>query len=124
MPGTKAWGDSVFIPFSIDATDLSAGTSRELIAPIGGIIKAIYSTVQVAISTGGVLTVQVGTTDVVGASITVANSATKGTVQSASSTSPSTTRTVAKGDRVQVTPSAAFNGGGAINGFIEFATGE
>lgn len=115
-------GDSLFIPWFIDATDLAAGTTKEVISPVAGYIVGVKSTVQVAIVTGGALTVKRGTDDVAGLSITVADSATKGTIQSATATPGSTTREVAAGGRIQIVPAAAFNGGGALNGFIEIAS--
>lgn len=124
MPGTKAWGNTIPLPYEINATDLAAGTSFEMIAPITGIIKGFSNTIQVAIVTGGAIKLAIGTTDVVGASITVADAATKGTVQTVDATVPSATRSVTKGDRVQIIPAAAFNGGGAVNGFVEFSSGE
>lgn len=112
------------VDFAINQTDLLAGTSYEIIAPVSGFIRDIYSTVQVAVGTGGVLKVAVGTTDVAGAAITVADAATKGTVQSAAATRTSTTRKVTKGDRIQVIPAAEFATAGALNGFITINTGE
>lgn len=108
------------VPFVIGATELSAGTAIELISPVAGYISKLVTTVQTAIVTGGAVTVEVATVAVTGLSITVADSATKGTVQSDTPTTPrSSTTIVAVGDRITVTPAAAFNGGGALAGYIE-----
>jgi len=105
--------------FSINATDLSAGTPQELIATCDGAITAIYGTVAVAIVTGGGITVKVGTTDVAGASLTAADAAVVGTRYSDTTLTNDGTELVKKGDRIQIVPAAAFNGGGAVNGFLE-----
>lgn len=114
-----AGSGKVFLPWVIGATELSAGTPTELISPIAGRITLLRSTVQVAISTGGVLTVEVNTTAVDGLSITVANSATVGTRQSDAPTAAHATAIVAAGDRIEIIPSAAFDGGGALAGILE-----
>lgn len=113
-----------YLPFQINQTDLLAGTSCEMIAPVDGFIREVHSTVQVAVGTGGVLKVAVGTTDVAGAAITIADSATKGTVQTATATRTSTTRKVSKGDRIQIIPAAEFATSGAVNGILTINTGE
>lgn len=117
-------GRLVYIPFDIPATELAAGTSIELVSPVAGAVHKVFTTVQTAIVTGGDITFQIGTTDITGLVITVANSATKGTTQSDTPTTPSTTRFVAEGGRMQVTPAAAFNGGGAVSGVLVIETGK
>lgn len=115
-------GSKTRLPFFINATDLAAGTSQELISPVEGYITAIDTIVQVAIVTGGLITAAVGTTAVAGLSSTLANSAAKGAKgTNVASTRGSVTRKVMPGDRIQVIPDAAFNGGGAVNGHIEIS---
>lgn len=123
---SQKMGNSVVVPFDINQTDVLAATAFEMVAPIDGFIEGFYTTVQVAIGTGGVVKLQKGATpaDVAGASITVANSATKGTIQSATATKGSSTRAVSKGDRVLVVPAAEFATAGALNGFVEFVSAE
>lgn len=107
--------DKIRMQGIIDATMLSAGTAVEVIAPCAGYISKLQTVVQTAIVTGGAVTVEVATVAVTGLSITVADSATKGTVQSDTPTTPrSSTTVVAAGDRITITPAAAFNGGGAL----------
>jgi len=115
-------GIRVAVPFQINQTDLLAGTSHEMIAPITGYIRAISTTVQVAITTGGVVTVENAGDAVAGASITVADAATKGTIQTAAATPEGTYQAVTQGDRVEVIPSAAFATAGALNGYVEFSS--
>lgn len=108
------------LPFSINQTDLLAPTAAELIAPCAGYISMLKTTVQVAVTTGGAITVEVATVAVTGLSITVADAATKGTVQSDTPTTPrSATTLVAAGDRITITPAAAFATAGAVNGYLE-----
>lgn len=111
--------ERVTLQYAIGQTDLLAGTSQELIAPCAGYIVGLYNTVQAAVTTGGAVTVQVGTTDVAGLSVTVPNAATKGSRLSDVIDYGVATAKVAKGDRIQVTPAAAFDTAGAIAGFIE-----
>lgn len=109
----------IYIPFTIPATELSAGTSIELISPVNGQIVRMSTIIQTAIVTGGDITVKVGTTDVANLSITVANSAAKGDVQTDSIANTVASGAVVAGDRIQIVPDAAFNGGGAVSGFIK-----
>lgn len=115
-------GSTTKVPFFLDATDLAAGTTFEIASPVDGFVTGLVTIVQTAIVTGGAVTVKVGTTDVAGLSITVADAAAKGTVQSDTATKGSATRAVAKNGRIQVVPAAAFNGGGALRGYVEIAS--
>lgn len=117
-------GKLVYIPFDIPATELAAGTSIELVAPCAGVVHKLFTIIQTAIVTGGAVTVEIATVAVTGLSITVADSATKGTVQSDTPTEPSATRTVAEGSRIEIQPSAGFNGGGAVSGYLVIETGK
>lgn len=121
---TQRIGRLVYIPFDIPATELAAGTTIELVSPVAGAIHKLFTIVQTAIVTGGDITAKIDTTDVTGLSITVADSATKGTVQSDTPTAPSSTRVVAEGSRIQIVPSAGFNGGGAVSGCVVIETGK
>ena len=109
----------VYLPFDIPATELAAGTSIEVPSPVDGTVVGLTTIVQTAIVTGGAVTAKIGTTDIAGLSITVADSATKGTVQSDTPTAGHASRDIAAGDRIQIVPSSAFNGGGAVSGFIK-----
>lgn len=95
---TLHMGSNIIVPFQINQTDLLAGTSCEI-------------------------TVKVGTTDVDGLTVTVANSATKGTTLVDTPTSRHDSRKVAKGWRIQVVPAAAFDTAGAVNGYLVINTG-
>lgn len=116
-------GFSIIIPFQINQTDLLAGTSCEIIAPVTGFISEIGIIVQGAVTTGGEITVKVGTTDVDGLSVTVANAATKGTTLVDTPTHRHDTRKVSKGGRIQVVPASAFDTAGSVNGYLVINTG-
>lgn len=120
-------GDFEYLPFTINATDLAAGTGQEVYIPRSGYVVGLFTVVQEAIVTGGVIDVKTGAalaTTVGGLSQTIADSATVGTRQATDATAGSSTRVVAKGDRLSVVPSAAFNGGGAMRGFVVLASAD
>ena len=108
----------VHITFHIPASELAAGTATEIISPVAGTITAMKTIVQTAIVTGGAVTAKVGTTDITGLSITVADAAAKGIVQTDSPTAGDDTDVVAVGSRIQIVPAAAFNGGGELRGML------
>ncbi|WP_052507985.1 hypothetical protein [Sphingomonas hengshuiensis] len=110
---------SVWLPFAINETDTLAGTSAELVAPGAGRIGRLSVVVQKAVTTGGDVTVAVGTTAVVGLTCTIADAATKGTVVTDAPTNGDATTIVAAGDRIQIIPAAAFNTAGAVSGLLE-----
>lgn len=109
----------IYVPFDIPATELAAGTSIEVISPVAGQIVMMKTIVQTAIVTGGAVTAKVGTTDISGLSITVADSATKGTVQTDSIANTVASAAVTEGARLQIVPGAGFNGGGAVSGYLK-----
>lgn len=103
------------IPYMINQTDLLAPTAQEIVAPCAGRIVDHRAVVQVAVTTGGTLTPRIGTTNLTGGVVTVANSATKGTVNSG--TAITGANTIAAGDRINILP-ASFATAGAVNGEI------
>jgi hypothetical protein len=110
----------VFIPFEIEATELAAGTAENIVCPVAGHIYGIRGVVQEAVTTGGAVTVEVNTVAVTGLTFTVANSDAAGTRYSDTPTTwHDATAVVAAGDRITVTPAAAFATAGALNGVIE-----
>lgn len=112
----------VSLPWFGNATDLSAGTAQQIVSPVAGIIDKIRTMVQVAIVTGGNVTMTNATVAVNGLSVAIANSATVGTAQTDDPTDGHATTIVAKGARLEVVLDAAFNGGGAISGFVDIKT--
>jgi hypothetical protein len=101
--------------FFTDATDLATPTSQFIPSAWAGTVDKIWSAIQVAIVTGGALTVEIETAAVTGLSITVADAATVGTVQSDTAT---TAAAIAEDADIEIVPADAFNGGGAINGCV------
>lgn len=105
------------INYRIDATDLAAGTAQNFIAPCDGHLVELAEIAQVAIVTGGAITVEINTVAVTGLSITVPDGQTVGT-RLTDTVDPAVNNQVKKGDRITITPAAAFNGGGAVNGYF------
>lgn len=110
----------VYVPFEIEATELAAGTAEQIVAPVAGNIAAIRGTVQEAVTTGGAVTVEVGGVAVTGLTFTVANADAAGTRYSDTPTTwHDTTTVIAAGDKITITPAAAFATAGALNGVLE-----
>lgn len=112
-----AGGRKHYIPFEIEQTQLLAPTNEQIVSPVAGRITGYRGICQAAVTTGGAVTLKIGTTDVTGASITLANSDTAGTVYNSSAITAA--NTVAVGDRIQVVPAAAIDTAGELNGMIE-----
>ncbi|MEO6217754.1 MAG: hypothetical protein ABIO86_17125 [Sphingomonas sp.] len=110
---------SVFLPYTINATDLAAPTTQELVSPVSGTILRNTTVVQTAIVTGGDVTVNLDTVAVVGLTNTIADAAAKGSVVTDTPTAGDATTLVAAGQRIQIVPGAPFNGGGAVSGILE-----
>ncbi|MDP2373162.1 hypothetical protein [Reyranella sp.] len=111
----------VAVPFFINQTDLLAGTSAELVAPVAGEIVGLNTIVQIAVTTGGPITVSVGTTPVAGLTVTVPDAATKGSILADAPTAGDASAVVTAGSRIQVTPDAAFSTAGAVSGSVLIA---
>lgn len=106
------------IGFQISSTDLLAHTTQQFIAPCDGVITELVTIVQTAVTTGGTIKVQINGVDVSGATITVANSATVGTVQHGFANG-GTTAAIKENDVVTLV-TASFATAGALNGMIKF----
>lgn len=109
------------IPFKISQADLIANAVEDLVAPIDGYLEYVRTNINKAITTGGTLTIKTGVaqTTVPGLTQTIANAATKGTIQLSTATKQSTLRKVARGDRITITP-AGFATAGEITGYLHF----
>ena len=116
-------GKFVSLPFVIGATALAAPTDIEIVSPVRGYVSRLRTIVNTAIVTGGDVTVKVNNAAVTGLSVTIADSAIKGTAQTDTPTTAHDSSTVvAPGDRIQIVSSAGFNGGGDVNGTVEIET--
>ncbi len=115
-------GHYVRIPFWINQTDLLAGTAQNLLCPVAGVITRIVTIVKKTITTGGVITASVGTTAVVGVSITHADSDAAGLVVNSAPAAGEATAVVGVDGRIQITPSAAYATAGEVFGFVEIMT--
>lgn len=115
-------GSKRYLSFAINETDTLAGTAQELIAPEDGYLTGLDVIVQKAITTGGAVTVEVNGVTVVGLLVTVADAAAKGTRYTDIAPKGSATRRVRTGDRITVTPAAAFNTAGAVSGHVTLSS--
>lgn len=113
----------VYLPWEIEATELAAPTAENIVSPVAGYIHRLRGITQEVIGTGGAITVEINTVAVTGLSITAANSDAAGTRYSDTPTTlRSSTTVLAAGDRITLTPAAAFATTGAINGVLEIET--
>jgi pyridoxal/pyridoxine/pyridoxamine kinase len=116
-------GSRRYLDFYIPQADLLAPNAIELVIPEDGVIEAVRSVVQTAITTGGTLTLKKTVTTaldtVVSAALTqtIANSATKGTQQLTTDLTGLATLKVSAGDRVAIVP-AGFATAGAMYGMV------
>lgn len=107
-------GRDFVLPFVLPQTELLAGTKIDFQAPFDGRVDELHTAVQAAVTTGGSIKVQINGVDVAGASVAVANAATKGTRGVAAATQASTTRAFKKGDLLSVY-GTGFATAGAVN---------
>lgn len=114
----------VYVDFEIEQTELLAGTSEYVVSPVYGFVNKVVTTVQTAITTGGDITVEIETAAVTGLTVTVADSATVGTIDTGSATSEfGSTGEVARDADIEIVPASAFATAGAVNGFVEITPG-
>lgn len=109
------------LPFYAEQVSVLAGTTAaiELVSPVAGVITGLTVVTRAAVTTGGAVTAKVGTTDVDGLSVTVADSSTKGTTTSDTPTAGHASTLVSKNSRIQIVFADAFNSAGALDGYIE-----
>jgi hypothetical protein len=98
---------------------VDAGTSYELVSPVAGVIRKLSTVSAGDITTGGNVTVEVNGTAVDGLSVTVANSAVAGEVDSGVATYGHASTAVAVGDRIEIIPSSGFNASADISFVLE-----
>lgn len=106
-------------------TALLAGTALSFVAPCDGFIEKLISEIKAAVTTGGAITVEIDTVAVTGLTITVADAAPVGLVQSdVPTTAQSATTKVKKGQTITITPAAAFATAGDIAVKLEIQPGD
>lgn len=96
-----------------------AGTSLELVSPVNGNITKLTTVARGTITTGGAITVEVNTTAVDGLSVTVADAAAAGDVDSDTPTAGHASRAVSVGDRIEIIPASEFNASADIFCILE-----
>ncbi|MDJ0950916.1 MAG: hypothetical protein QNJ94_18550 [Alphaproteobacteria bacterium] len=114
IPSTRA--DLYYSFFFFNQTDLLAGTSQWMPCPYKGTVRRLGGVVQLAVTTGGAIGVELGGTDVDGIDITVADAAAAGTVYTQDATG--TNDTLNEDTAIEVTAAAAFATAGRVNGYV------
>jgi hypothetical protein len=115
-----------YLNFQIEQADLIGNVDQDFISPVEGYITELGTVVDTAVTTGGTIAVKSGAalaTTVAGITQTIANAATKGTRQTTQSTEKSSTRYVAKGERIQL-DLTGFATAGGVNGYIKIAAAD
>jgi hypothetical protein len=109
------------IPFQINQTDLLAPTTQNFVSPVTGFVTSAAAIVSKnTIVTGGDITFAIGTTTVIGLTLTIPDGSVPGAVVTDTPTTPfSATTAVTAGQRVQVIPGAPFATSGDVQGYIE-----
>lgn len=110
----------VYLSWEIEQTELLAATAEQIVCPVAGWINKARGIVQSAVTTGGPVTFEVNTVAVVGLAFTIANADAAGVRYSDTPTTRhSATTVVAAGDEITVSPGAAIDTAGQLNGVIE-----
>jgi hypothetical protein len=112
-------------PVQINQTDLLAGTSQYCLSHFGGYVTRMTSVVQVAVTTGGAITLEIETVAVTGLSVVVANSSAVGDIATDVPTTvdgTDATLLVAERGDLEIVLDAAFATAGAVAVEIEVNT--
>lgn len=112
-------GENVFLQDRMLEAAVDAGTAHNIVSPVAGRIKKLTTICQSAVTTGGAITVEVNTVAVDGLSLTIADAAAEGEVDSDTPTADHATAVVAVGDRIEIIPAAAFNASADIYFILE-----
>ena len=112
----------VYVMDHILEAAVDAATPLELVSPVAGSIVKLTTIARGTITTGGAITVEVNTVAVDGLSVTVADGAVAGEVDSDIATAGHATAVVAIGDRIEIIPAAAFNAAADIFCILEIDT--
>lgn len=116
-------GSRRYLDFYIPQADLLAPNAIELVIPEDGVIEAVRSVVQTAITTGGTLTVKKTVTTALDTTVsaalttTIANGALKGAQQHLVDLTGLSTLKFSAGDRLAILP-ASFATAGAVIGMV------
>lgn len=120
---TVTIGTLEHVDLLLGSVELLAGTAQKIASPVNGFVDSLEVTVQVAVTTGGVIAVQGGSdgvTAVTGATVTVANAAVAGTQYNATVAKGEATAKVTKGQLITLSVDAAFATAGEVNVSIRF----
>lgn len=118
--------EHVYLPFSINVTDLGAGTDQQMVAPCAGRIVRVSTILQTALGDSlddiGTVNLKVNGTAVSESTLTsYATSGAAGSVASAVISTASTNAAIAAGDAIAVSPTSTWASVGSMNGIVEIA---
>ena len=91
----------------------------EVFSPVAGTFVRLSSVARGAITTGGTVTVEIGTTAVDGLALVIADGAVAGEYDTDTATVGHASTAVTVGERIEIIPSAAFNGAADIFYILE-----
>ena len=98
---------------------VDAATAHNIVSPVAGNITRLTTMCQGGVTTGGAITVEVNTVAVDGLSLTVADSAAEGDMDTDTPTAGHATTAVAVGDRIEIIPASGFNAAADIFFILE-----
>lgn len=109
----------IYVPFFFNQTDLLAGTSQWMPSPVAGQVIGLAGVVQLAVTTGGDIGVELATVAVTGLTLTIDDAAAAGTVVTDTPTDlAGATGAVANEQVLEVTATSAFATAGRVNGYV------
>lgn len=112
--------NKVYLAFFINQTDLLAATSHFVACPVAGFVTKCTTAVKKAVTTGGDITVEIGGTAVAGLTVTVADAAAVGDIDTDLPTTPTeATAAIAKDGAIEIVIDSAFATAGELGGFVE-----
>lgn len=111
----------VYLEDLVDSTDLLAGTSHWVAAPIDGYLSKVWSVTNIDVTTGGAITIELGGVPIPGLSVVVGDAGGVGDVDSDTPTnSADVFNAVTKGDPIEIVSAAAFASAGEVRVLLEF----
>lgn len=116
--------DYVRVPFQLTEAEMDAGGSFWVIPNVTGVVHDAATVVENTVTTGGDITFEIGGTAVDGLTVTIANSAVAGEVDTATATYGHASTAITAGTAIEIVVPAAFNASAPVNGYIGiFRTG-
>lgn len=111
-----------YISGHITEAVLDAGTSYYVVSPVAGVIRKVTTVAMGTITTGGTVIPKIATVAVVGGTVTIANGAVAGEVDSTTNTLGDATAVVAVGTAIELALDSAFNASADLHFILEIDT--